>query len=391
VVTGGAQRIPEKGTLLGDKYEIGEVIAYGGMAAVFSARHLELGSDVAVKILVGEHASNPEGATRFLSEARACARLRSEHVVRIYDLGRTSEGAPYMVMERLVGHDLADHIRDRGSLPAGEAAGLVMQACRGVSDAHRAGIVHRDLKPSNLFVARRDDGSPCVKVLDFGISKVMSLDLNLTATNAVMGTPHYMSPEQVMSSRNVDRATDIWALGVILYEALTGQRPFDAETITAISVKIATHPAPLDHEAIPEPLRGVIARCLEKEPSSRYPDVEALLDALAPLSSASTGRISAPPSTRRAPNAMDATIPAAPPRVTSPPPAPRSPVVSRTMAYALAGRVHVTVHGAEGPHDTEWEGYLAHLAAHLGEFDSLFVSTRGGALSAGQRNRLDRF
>src|SRR5262245_2470661 len=171
--------------------------------------------------------------SRFMREARAASRLRGEHVARVTDVGMPDNGTPYMVMEYLEGEELNTLIRRRGPLPVHEAVGYVMQACDAVAEAHSLGIIHRDIKPSNLFLTHKPNGEPCVKVLDFGISKTLTIapiEGDLTSSEAMLGTPHYMSPEQMRASRDADRRSDIWGLGVVLYTLLAGHRPFRGGT-----------------------------------------------------------------------------------------------------------------------------------------------------------------
>ncbi len=266
----------EPGTIVGGRLRIDQILGAGGMGVVASATHLELGHRVAVKFLRDELAENPTIVERFIREARAVVQLRTEHVCRVFDVGRLDSGAPYIVMELLEGADLQRAIAKR-PLPAVTAVDYVLQACVGLAEAHGAGIVHRDLKPANLFVTRRIDGGPLVKVLDFGIAKAMdTAGPALTHTTGMMGSPGYMSPEQLQSARDVDLRTDIWALGVTLYQLVSGRMPFTGPTLTEIAVKVATDaPMPLESDIDPA-LAAVILRCLEKVPDRRYPTVAAL-------------------------------------------------------------------------------------------------------------------
>jgi serine/threonine-protein kinase len=271
----------EPGTIVGGKFRIERVLGSGGMGVVAVATHLHLDQRVALKILHAEHAKNPDVCERFLREARAAARLRSEQVCRVSDVGIDGQ-TPYMVMELLDGDDLATLIETKGRLPLATAVDHVLQASIAIAEAHARGIVHRDLKPANLFVTHRLDGSPLVKVLDFGIAKAMTAaPSKLTNTDVLMGTPGYMSPEQLRAMRTVDTRSDIWQLGVILYEAVSARPPFPAATITDMAIKVATEP--------PEPLDGdprfveIVLKCLEKAQDRRYEDVGALALALVPF------------------------------------------------------------------------------------------------------------
>jgi serine/threonine-protein kinase len=280
------------GEILAGKYRVERIIGVGGMGAVVAARHADLETRVAIKFLLPEMLDNRDALSRFAREARAAARIASEHVVRVHDVGTLPNGAPYMVMEYLEGRDLAAWLRERGPAPVEQAVDFVLQACLAVAEAHGMGIVHRDLKPANLFCVRRSDGRPAIKVLDFGISKVSAPDVGVsgsaTSVNAILGSPYYMSPEQMQSAKEVDSRTDIWALGVIAFELLTGQLPFPGKTYIEIMLKVASNPPPSARDfraSVPEPLAAAIGRCLEKDRGARYPDVAELATALEPFGS----------------------------------------------------------------------------------------------------------
>ena len=283
----------QPGQILLGKYRIERVLGMGGMGVVVAATHVTLEERVAIKFLLPQALSNGEAVARFLREARAAVRIKSEHVARVTDVGQLETGAPYMIMEYLDGSDLGSVVQQRGALPIEESVEYLLQACEALAEAHALGIVHRDLKPANLFLVRRADGSPSVKVLDFGISKTTGLDgsnsdLGMTKTQAVMGSPLYMSPEQMVSARDVDVRTDIWALGAILYELLTGKVPFQANTITQLCAMILQQQAPALRNSrpdAPEPLQNVIARSLQKDRNERYTNVAELAQALAPFAS----------------------------------------------------------------------------------------------------------
>ena len=290
-------QLPRPGEVLAGKYRIESIVGTGGMGVVMGATDVSLGRPVAIKFLSPQKLARPGARERFEREARAAAQIQSEHVVRVYEIGNMPpNGTPFIVMEHLRGADLSQVLQSRGGLAIEEAVDYVLQASEALGEAHARGIVHRDLKPQNLFLTQRPDGSPCVKVLDFGISKAQEDEQqNLTSTDMVMGTPLYMSPEQVRSLKNVDQRSDIWALGSILFELLTAAPVFEAPSMSALCAMIATDPpVPLRarRPQAPPELEAVILRCLHKDPNGRYSDVAALADALTPFASPS-GRDSA--------------------------------------------------------------------------------------------------
>jgi serine/threonine-protein kinase len=280
-----------EGDILAGKYRVERVLGIGGMGVVVAAHHMHLDEKVAIKFLLPHMLANPEAVGRFAREARAAVKIKSEHVARVFDVGTLETGAPYMVMEFLDGGDLADWLKQRGALAFDQAVEFVLQACVAVAEAHGLGIVHRDLKPANLFCIRRADGQLSIKVLDFGISKVATAgasapEMSMTATSAMMGSPLYMSPEQMESSKNVDRRTDVWALGVILYELLARTTPFEGDSMPSLCMKIASQPPPplaTYRPGAPPGLEAVILRCLEKDRERRYPNVAELALALLPF------------------------------------------------------------------------------------------------------------
>jgi eukaryotic-like serine/threonine-protein kinase len=290
----GLQNMPEMDDIVAGMYRIEHVLGRGGMGLVVAAQHTTLCQRVAMKLLLPEAMSIDGASEWFLREARSAAAIQSEHVARLLDVGELENGTPYMVMEHLNGIHLAKHLRASGPLPVDEAVDYVLQACEAIAEAHMLGVIHRDLKPANLFLTARADGSPLVKVLDFGLSKPIrpdapnGLEASLTATNTLIGSPHYMSPEQVRCLKTIDARTDIWSLGVILYELLTGQLPFDNGSVAAVVICIATEP-PLPVEArrpdLPAGLARVIGRCLEKNTSRRVQSVSEFAQALAPFGS----------------------------------------------------------------------------------------------------------
>jgi serine/threonine-protein kinase len=276
------------GRVLAGKYRIDRVLGQGAMGVVVAATNLDLEQSVAIKLMIGGHGAG-EHEARFMREARAAARLRSEHVGRVFDVGRLEGGAPYIVMELLDGQDLAALLRARGPLPVHEAVDYVLQACVGVAEAHAAGIVHRDLKPANLFLTRGADKLPVVKVVDFGISKLDAGGVALTQTREMLGSPLYMSPEQIRASSSVDARSDVWALGVVLYELVAGRTPFHAEEIMTLCTRVGFEPpkplATYLRDAPPN-LEAVVFQCLEKDRERRFPDIATFAAALVPFGSA---------------------------------------------------------------------------------------------------------
>jgi eukaryotic-like serine/threonine-protein kinase len=283
----------QQGDLLAGKYRVEQVLGAGGMGYVVAATHEQLGQRVAVKLLAPELCENEDSVTRFLREARAAVKIRSEHVARVIDVGELTNGSPYMVMEFLSGQDLADVLDLPGQLEIPDAIDYLLQASEAVAEAHSIGLIHRDLKPANLFLTNRADGSPLVKVLDFGISKAINAQdsalepaPSLTATHSLLGSPAYMSPEQIRRPKSVDTRTDIWSLGSILFELLTRDPPFTAESPLALLAAVVSDPLPsirVKRPDVPPELEAVIAKCLEKNPDNRYQTVSELADALAPF------------------------------------------------------------------------------------------------------------
>ena len=276
--------------MLANKYRVEKVLGFGGMGVVVSAFRTDLEQRVAVKFLGQAAAERPDAAERFRREARAAAKIRSEHVARVLDVGTLDTGLPYMVMEFLEGNDIAEELRRLDRLPISEAVDFILQATEALAEAHAAGVVHRDLKPGNLFLARRADGSRRVKVLDFGISKALTgssvEELSLTKTAALIGSPLYMAPEQMRSAKDVDTRADIWSLGAMLYEMLTGQPPYTGESIPQLCAALLhDDPIPLRQHRpeIPEGLEQAVLRCLMKDRNQRFPTVFELGRALLPF------------------------------------------------------------------------------------------------------------
>ena len=354
----------QPGQILAGKYRVERVLGEGGMGIVIAAHHLHLDKRVALKFLRPEVAANREIVARFSNEARSAGKIQSEHVAKVLDVGVLDDGSPFMVMEYLEGTDLAGLIKQRGRIPGPESIEYVLQACEALAEAHVAGIVHRDLKPANLFLTRRADGSPSVKVLDFGISKAaLSNDgagHALTQTAAVLGSPSYMAPEQLKSARQADPRTDVWALGIILHELMTGQVAFRADTVPELYVAILQAPPTALRQSLPgapPALEAVLLRCLEKDPARRYASVGELALALAEFAPAH-----AQPSVERIAKITGAVRAARPPTPRLHTPQPGYGVAptlgpSTSTAGAPPG-AHRSPYGAP-PHATHATGYAA--------------------------------
>jgi serine/threonine-protein kinase len=286
------ERVPRQGDLLEGKFRVERVVGTGGFGVVLGVEHIQLKQRFALKLLHPIFAPIPVVSARFLREAQTCARIHDEHVVRVTDVGTLVSGTPYLVMEFLEGRSLREILLDRGRVTADEAIEYVRQACAGVAAAHRLGIVHRDLKPENLFVVE-NAGKPQLKVLDFGISKTVCAEddpqsLSLTTTHSRLGSPHYMAPEQVRDARMVDRRSDVWSLGVVLHELVSGSPPFDGGSAGDVYAAVVVDaPAKLLAKApdAPPALEEIVLRCLDKDPSKRWSTIDELAAALAALAS----------------------------------------------------------------------------------------------------------
>ena len=275
------------GKRLAERYRVEKKIGHGGMGMVYRARHEALDKPVAIKVIRSDLAANELNVVRFEREAKAAASLDHEHVVDVIDYGHTDDGKAYMVMELLEGSPLDVENRRRGPLPAGRSTAIAYQIAKGLKEAHQAGVIHRDLKSPNVFLIDRD-GRDLVKLLDFGISKISevdSTDVQLTSTGMVMGTPNYLSPEQAKGAKDLDHRVDIYALGVIFYEMLTGELPFAGANVLELAYKhISEKPVPPSRKRpdldIPRELDEIVLRCLAKNPDDRFQDAPAFIEAL---------------------------------------------------------------------------------------------------------------
>ena len=266
----------QPGTVLQGKYRVEHVLGEGGMGIVVAAIHLGLDQRVALKILRPELRRMPEVVERFQREARAASKIEGAHVAKVLDVGVLDDGTPFMVMEHLEGNDLSSVRRNGRPLPPALAASYLIEACEAIVEAHGLGIIHRDIKPANLFLAKKRSGKTEIKVLDFGISKLGGPgepDSGLTGTDVAMGSAEYMSPEQMLSARDVDLRADIWSLGVCLYELCTARGPFSGASLGDTCAKVI-HGAPPPPRSvapqIPPAMEAIILRCLDKDRTKRF-------------------------------------------------------------------------------------------------------------------------
>jgi eukaryotic-like serine/threonine-protein kinase len=341
------------GDIVAGKYEVERVIGSGGMGVVVSAKHVRLGERVAIKFLLPHAMKNAEVVKRFLQEGRAAVRIKSEHVGRVIDSDTLADGTPYIIMEFLEGSDLSSLLKAKGAVPIELAVEYVLQACEAIAEAHSLGIIHRDLKPANLFVAKRADGSPVVKVIDFGISKVADpttgMDVELTKTDVMMGSPVYMAPEQMISARDVDARADVWSLGVILFYLLVGTQPFKGQSVTQLYAAIIEGAPPLrpSRPDVPPALERAVMKCLQAVPKERFANIAELAAAIAEF---------APVHARVSADRVSRTLGVTPaPRSTPPPPA---AVASMTPpAISSTGLREGTQVASAGPHtEGSWSG-----------------------------------
>lgn len=290
--------VAKPGDVIAGKFRVERMLGAGGMGVVVEARDIELDDRVAIKLLLPAALERPDIVARFRREARAAVKIKSEHIARVIDVGSLDDGSPFIVMEYLEGYDLSKPIRKNGRLSIPVAVDYVLQACEALAEAHVLGIVHRDIKPPNLFLTLRADGSPCIKVLDFGISKVIGgLDTpdgvdvpeaTLTQTSVVLGSPRYMAPEQISKPKSVDARADIWGIGTTFYRLVTGVAPYEGSTLPEIFAAILMTPGgpPPIHQRVPDApveLDAVIRRCVRINPAERWANIGDLATALAPF------------------------------------------------------------------------------------------------------------
>jgi serine/threonine protein kinase len=280
--------VVNRGEVLGGRYAVERVLGQGGMGVVVAARHIELRQRVAIKMLLASEHQDAELLRRFERESRSVAELSSEHVARVTDIGTFEDGSPFMVMEYLEGEDLQARIDRDGPLPIALAVRLFAQAAIGLGDAHEHHVIHRDVKPSNLFLTRRRSGRIVLKVLDFGIAKADDepLEASMTSISSLIGSPQYMSPEQLCDPRAVDPRTDIWSLGASFYEAISGCAAFPADSLPELHMKVLAFEPPRLSSLRPDcppDLDRIVQRCLAKEASQRFASMSELQHALEDL------------------------------------------------------------------------------------------------------------
>ena len=364
------------GETLAGKYTVERVLGVGGMGVVVAAKHIHLGERVAIKFLLPHALARPDVVKRFLQEGQAAAKMKSDHIARVRDVGTLDSGAPYLVMEYLDGEDLGVVLRARGTIPIDVAVGYILQSCEALADAHSAGVIHRDLKPGNLFLTRKNDGTPVIKIIDFGISKVGVTGDGLppigngemTETAMMMGSPLYMAPEQMASARDVDGRSDIWSLGIILHTLLTGQPPFKAPSVMQVYELIIAGAPPLrkDLPGAPEGLEKILLKCLQKQRKDRYDNVADLAAALVEFGPAgardsaertarillvNTGKGSDRPPGQSLSGGVAVAATAAQVDESVKPDAPRAELRSQPSAPSLSGSMAADPNASQGPWD----------------------------------------
>jgi len=349
------------GSRLG-KYEIRRLLGAGGMGAVYEAYHTEIGKRVAIKVLAPELAAAPGARTRFLREAQLTSKINHPNIVDVNDMGN-EDGRAFIVMEFLDGEDLAQRLDRTGPMPVDHLVDIMLPVCSAVAEAHRVGITHRDLKPQNIFLATGPRGIE-PKVLDFGISKGNDTKASALTGTGMIGTPFYFAPEQILDARSAGPASDQYALGVILYECLTGRRPYEAENLFLVFQAIVDANAPAVGQLrpdLPGPLQQIVARAMHKAPTARFFSASEMGRALLPFASArvrsswehsfvevppsgttlsASVPLSSPlssPSSGAGPWQGGRAVPATTPMPRTPPPAPRTPISSGTMPLPTTG------------------------------------------------------
>lgn len=351
------------GEIFAGKYRIERILGEGGFGLVFAARNIELGELVAVKLL--KHDGDPVTAERFMREARSATKIRGDNVVRIYAVDQLDDGDLYMVMEYLEGRDLRREVVEAGPLQVPDAVDCILQACDVIGRAHAIGIVHRDIKSANIFAVRSPDGRRRIKVLDFGIARSLDpVDVSLTQSAVMLGSPHYMAPEQMVDGHRVDERADIWALGATLFELLTGRPPFGAGSLPQVVHRVQSQPPMRLRELRPEApagLEAVILECLQKDREKRYPDVGSLVAALEPFAGDVASTLST--NARNAKLDVEATLQIPQPKAAPAPAPPRATIPSSPSGIAApAVAAPVVALPASSPKSTTTPLVVAGLA-----------------------------
>jgi len=377
--------VPGAGDVIAGRFVVEAEIGRGGMGVVLRGRAPDQRA-VAIKVLLPEAIAHPEAVPRFVNEAKAARELTSEHSVRVLEAGTLEMGLPFMVMELLEGSDLGSILEKRGRFGVTETCDAIIDASHALAEAHARGMVHRDIKPSNLFAIRGPDGGPYVKVLDFGVSKVAATarHASLTSTGTMLGSPHYMAPEQLRSAKGVDARADIWSLGVVLYELLAGRAPFDGRSFGALFMQIVSEePRPIAQirPDVPAAMVAIVETCMKKERDQRYPDLPALVAALSrfasPRGAALAARIAAESAARGGVPPPPASDPMPPSSASA---APKKPALGGTMLMANAPRLSGLGPPAGHPSSGRMLAAPASVSGHPG---AAAMSAPPGAASSG--------
>ncbi len=381
----------EIGEIIAEKYRVEQILGAGAMGVVVAARHVDLHELRAIKFMLPEALEDDTAVERFVREARSVVKLKSAHVAKVHDVGKLANGSPYIVMEHLEGKDLRSLAKERGPLPVEEVARYVIEACEAVEEAHENGIIHRDIKPANLFLAKGLKGMGTIKVLDFGVAKLAKEAsgedaVELTKTASMVGTPAFMSPEQMRARKKVDGRSDIWALGVVLYRLVSGKMPFLGGDVTEICTSVLwDQPMPLGAHApgLPDGFEAVVLRCLEKEPAMRFQTAGELAAALAPFASFTGASIAPSISAPAAPSPLRA---GGPP--TEALPAPKASASQSTAEASATGTGAATAppwtQGSSAPQAKRapWGTIAASAGVVLAGSAVAFIAISGGGRDA---------